>query len=108
MARLGADRTAALVAAWAGGTVAPGAVDSNPVEPPRTTIPFRPDRVNRLLGTSIAPDEQRALLARVGIETAEPPAGTQVTVAAGTQPLRVDPGDAQLLEAVLPTWRRDL
>ena len=30
LARIGADRTAQLVAEWAGGTVAPGAVDTNP------------------------------------------------------------------------------
>ena len=82
MARLGADRTAALVAAWAGGRVAPGVVDSNPVEPPPTTIAFRPARVNRLVGTALEPDEQRALLARVGIETRPAASGTQVTIAA--------------------------
>jgi phenylalanyl-tRNA synthetase beta chain len=108
MARLGADRTAALVAAWAGGRVAPGAVDSNPSEPARTVIAFRPARVNRLLGTALETDEQRSLLARVGIETAPAPAGTQVTIADGTPPLRVDPGGAAVLEATLPTWRRDL
>ena len=35
LARLGADRTARLIAEWAGGEVAPGAVDTAPVEPPR-------------------------------------------------------------------------
>jgi phenylalanyl-tRNA synthetase beta chain len=108
MARLGADRTAALVAAWAGGRVAPGAVDSNPAEPAPTTIAFRPDRVNRLVGTALEPDEQRALLARVGIETRPAASGTQITIAGGADPLRIDGGASGVVEAVVPTWRRDL
>ena len=48
LARVGADRTARLIAEWAGGEVAPGAVDSNPVEPPTAHVAFRPARVNRL------------------------------------------------------------
>ena len=39
LARVGADRTALLVAEWAGGSIAPGAVDSNPVEPPTARSP---------------------------------------------------------------------
>ncbi len=54
LARVGADRTAQLVADWAGGAVAPGAVDSNPIEPPAARVAFRPARVNRLLGTSLS------------------------------------------------------
>ena len=91
LARLGADRTARLIAEWAGGEVAPGAVDSNPVEPPPTHVTFRPARINRLLGTAFATDEQRAFLARVGIESAVPAPGTPIRVAAGTKPLDVDP-----------------
>src|SRR6185503_8067217 len=72
----GADRTARLIAEWAGGEVAPGAVDSNPSEPPTAHVAFRPARVNRLLGTDLAVDDQRALLGRVGIETRPAPAGT--------------------------------
>jgi len=108
LARLGADRTARLVAEWAGGTIAPGVVDSNPVEPAQPTVAFRPARVNRLLGTALAVEEQRALLARVGIETRAAPAGTSVQVAGGTRPLVVEPGDEPVVEATVPTWRRDL
>ncbi len=108
MARLGADRTARLIAEWAGGQIAPGAVDSNPVEPPTSRVAFRPDRINRLLGTTLGSEEQRALLDRVGIETAPAPDGTRIRVAAGTRPLDVDPGPADVLEAIVPTWRRDL
>ena len=40
-------------------TVAPGAVDTNPTEPPPARVAFRPARVNRLLGTTFGTDEQR-------------------------------------------------
>ena len=64
--------------------------------------------MNRLLGTSFATDEQRDLLARVGIETAPAAPGTTVPVAGGTRPLEVDPGSDEVIEATVPTWRRDL
>jgi phenylalanyl-tRNA synthetase beta chain len=108
LARLGADRTARLIADWAGGIVAPGVVDSNPVEPAPAHVAFRPARVNRLLGTAFATDEQRELLARVGIETAAATKGTAVSVAAGTRPLQVTPGSDEVIDATIPTWRRDL
>lgn len=108
MARIGADRTARLVAEWAGGTVAPGAVDSNPSEPPPVRVAFRPARINRLLGTDLGSDEQRTLLARVGIETAPAAPGTRIPLAGGTRPLDVDPGSDEAIEAVVPTWRRDI
>ena len=107
MARLGADRTAALIAAWAGGRVAPGAVDSNPVEPAPTTIAFRPDRVNRLLGTAIEPGDQRALL----LASASRPPRLRRSPGSPSPPgpsrSGSTPGPA-VFEAVLPTWRRDL
>jgi phenylalanyl-tRNA synthetase beta chain len=108
LGRLGADRTARLIAEWAGGEVAPGAVDSNPTEPPAAHVAFRPARINRLLGTTITADEQQALLARAGIETTAAPPGSRVRVAAGTRPLDVEAGDAEVVEATVPTWRRDL
>ena len=108
LARLGADRTARLIAEWAGGEVAPGVVDSNPVEPEPAHVAFRPARVNRLLGTSLASSEQRDLLARVGIETAPAAPGSRVRIAAGTKPLEVDAADAEVVDATVPSWRRDL
>ena len=108
LARVGADRTALLIAEWAGGDVASGAVDSNPVEPAPAQVAFRPARVNRLLGTSFATDEQRSLLSRVGIETAVAERATPVRIAAGTKPLDIDAGDAEVVQATIPTWRRDL
>jgi phenylalanyl-tRNA synthetase beta chain len=108
LARVGADRTAQLVADWAGGSIAPGAVDSNPVEPPAARLAFRPGRVNRLLGTSLEAHEQAALLARVGIETEPAPIRTPITVAAGSKPLVLDGGTAETWFATVPSWRRDL
>jgi phenylalanyl-tRNA synthetase beta chain len=109
MARLGADRAARLILEWAGGTLHAGAVDTDPGEPEPARVAFRPARTDRLLGVMLEPAEQRALLARVGIETAVAPAGTAVPVAAGTRPLTIEPApDVAVLEAVVPTWRRDL
>ena len=102
MARLGADRTARLIVEWAGGTVAPGAVDSNPTEPVPARVAFRPARVNRLLGTAIPAGEQRDLLTRVGIEAGPAPAGTRIPIAGGTRPLDADPGPDEVLEVIVP------
>ena len=114
MARIGADRTAQLVREWAGGVIARGRVDTAPDEPGPTRVAFRPARVNRLLGTDLATDEQRDLLARVGIET-EPAPGAAVTVALKPEPLVVRPdapgstgADGETLDAIVPTWRRDV
>ena len=69
LARIGADRVARLIAEWAGARPAVGVVDTDPVDPPPTRVAFRPPRINRLLGTSIAVPEMRDLLGRVGIQT---------------------------------------
>ena len=63
------DRAARLIAELAGGEVAPGVVEAlgDPV-PPADPIRLAPARVNRLLGTSLAPGEVQALLARVEVE----------------------------------------
>jgi phenylalanyl-tRNA synthetase beta chain len=108
LARSGADRTARLTSEWAGGAVARGVVDTNPTEPPPARVAFRPGRVNRLLGTQVPADEQRELLARVGVVTEPAPPGTQVPVAGEPRPLDVDPGGTEAIVAVVPSWRRDL
>ncbi len=108
LARVGADRTAQLVADWGGGAVAPGAVDSNPIEPPAARVAYRPARVNRLLGTTLSPHEQAGLLARVGIAAEPAPIGTPIRVAAGSKPLEVEGSPAETWLATVPTWRRDL
>ena len=108
LARLGADRTARLIAEWAGGRVARGVVDTAPDEPASTRVAFRPSRVERLIGAVIPAAEQRDLLARVGIATERPAGASPIRVADAPRPLEIDPGDTETLVATVPSWRRDL
>jgi phenylalanyl-tRNA synthetase beta chain len=107
LARLGADRTARLIAEWAGGTVAVGRVDTAPDEPWPSRVAFRPSRVNRLLGTNIPEDQQRDLLARVDIATEPLALPVEITVSAGPKPHSITTRH-ESLAAVIPTWRRDI
>jgi len=107
-ARLGADRVAQLAAAWSGGTVHPGRVDTDPMEPGPSRVAFRPARVERLLGLSLPAVEQRALLARVEIETEVPAGPVTVPVADGEGGLTAEAGPGDALVALVPTWRRDI
>jgi phenylalanyl-tRNA synthetase beta chain len=106
LARLGADRTAQLLAEWAGGRPAVGVVDSNPSEPAARRVTFRPARVNRLLGTELAASQMADLLARAEIET-QPANGERVPVVTGESPLAVT-ADADSLTAIVPPHRRDI
>jgi phenylalanyl-tRNA synthetase beta chain len=108
LARLGADRAAELIVAWAGGSVARGAIDTHSEEPEPARVAFRPARVDRLLGTSFGVDTQREVLDRVGMITEIPGDEAAVPIAAGTAPelVRASAGDAVV--AIVPTWRRDL
>ena len=108
MARIGADRTAQLVREWAGGTIASGRVDTAPEEPGPSRVAFRPARINRLLGTQLSADDQRGLLARVGIETQPAAIDQTVIVALRPEPLTVTAGPDSALVALVPTWRRDV
>jgi phenylalanyl-tRNA synthetase beta chain len=108
IARIGADRTAQLIRAWAGGAIAPGMVDTAPDEPGRPRVVFRPGRVNRLLGTALSTDEQRDLLARVGIETEHARPAEAVIVALRPEPLVVAAERGTALVALVPTWRHDI
>ena len=56
----------------------------------------------------IPAQEQRDLLARVGVATEPIAHGARVLVAAAPQPLDVDAAEAEALVAIVPTWRRDL
>ncbi|HEU4427257.1 MAG TPA: phenylalanine--tRNA ligase subunit beta, partial [Myxococcota bacterium] len=63
-----ADRAALLLAELAGGAVAPGVIEARGEPAPRVAeIALDPARVNRLLGTQLAPAEMIALLARVDV-----------------------------------------
>jgi phenylalanyl-tRNA synthetase beta chain len=94
LARMGADRVCQLIQAWAGGTIAPGRLDSAPDEPAPLRVPFRPARVNRLLGTDMPAERMSELLGRLGIAT-EPAS-------------KKDPAEGDALVATVPTWRRDV
>jgi phenylalanyl-tRNA synthetase beta chain len=107
LARIGADRCAQLVLDWAGGALCAGRVDSAPHEPVEAEVAFRPSRVSRLLGLELDADEQRFVLAKVGIVTRPAGAGVRVPVAAGAQPLEVESADPAVI-ATVPTWRMDL
>ena len=108
LARLGADRATQLIAAWAGGTVARGAVDTSPQEHAPRRVAFRPARVDRLLGTEFGAAMQRDVLRRVGIETEEPSGDTEVAIAAGATPESMAVAAGEAIVAVVPTWRRDI
>ena len=108
LARLGADRVARLVAAWAGGSVAPGRLDSAPVEPEDGRLAFRPGRVNRLLGTDLTVVEQRELLARVGLSSVPASGPELIVIAQGLRPQQVEAAAEDTVLATVPSWRRDL
>ncbi|MCP4038183.1 MAG: phenylalanine--tRNA ligase subunit beta, partial [bacterium] len=83
-----ADRAARLIQQLAGGEVSRGVAEATGEPAPATqTIDLDPERVNRLLGTSLSSDEITSLLARVDI--------------------RCDAAE-KLLRCHPPSWRNDL
>jgi phenylalanyl-tRNA synthetase beta chain len=109
LARIGADRVAQLVVAWAGGRVARGRVDTAPTEPAPARLPFRPARIRRLLGADVPDAEMRDLLSRVEIATEPASPGDAVPIGEGTAPLALDGRTSgEALVAIVPTHRRDL
>jgi phenylalanyl-tRNA synthetase beta chain len=106
LARLGADRTAQLICAWADGRAAVGAIDTNPAPEEPRRVYFRPGRIARLLGETIDASDMRSLLGRAEIET-EPASATDELVIVhgeGTPPER----GAEALVALVPPHRRDI
>jgi len=109
LAPLGADRTCQLVAAWAGGRIAPGRVDSAPREEPVRRVAIRPARINRLLGTGLTGDEMRGLLDRFGIVTEPAVGGDVVPVTGAEDGVTLDkPAAQEALVTTIPSWRADL
>lgn len=72
--RRAVDRAARLLAELAGGRVAPGIVEALGAAPPAVeTIGLDPARVNRLLGTTLAPETLRSLLEslEIGVDASD-------------------------------------
>ena len=83
-----ADRAAALMAEWGGGSVARGAVDNYPRKIEPSKVSLRVPRVNQILGTSIPGPEIRQYLQNLQLE--------------------VEPQGADTFEVTPPTFRVDL
>ena len=83
-------------------------MDTQPAEPEPRRVAFRPERVDRLLGTALGMDAQRDVLRRVGIETEEPSGEVEVAIAAGDAPASVTAAAGAAVLATVPTWRRDI
>jgi phenylalanyl-tRNA synthetase beta chain len=83
-----ADRAARLLAELCGGEVAAGRIEARGTPLPRTTeVRIDPGRVNRLLGTELAPARVAELLERADFRVRT---------------------EAQLLVAEVPSWRADV
>ena len=108
LARLGADRTARLIARVGRRHGRAGRVDTAPDEPGPSRVAFRPSRVNRLLGTEI-PDGPPARASRPcrHRDRADGAADRDRPSRRGPKPLTITSRDETLL-AVVPTWRRDI
>ena len=83
-----------------GGAVAPGTIDVHGELPAPPRLRYRPAQADALLGFAIAPDEQRAILERLGC-TVEALADVDASSSDGS-------GASQSLLVVPPTFRRDL
>ena len=65
VAEIGVKRGLQYMAAWAGGTVAPGLVDVYPLKPKDSVVEVTPKDVKRLLGIELTLEEISALLTRL-------------------------------------------
>ena len=82
------DRAAQLMADLAGGKVARGMIDVYPAPRPRPRVSLRMSRVRRVLGVSPTREHSAGILRRLGLEVTE--------------------RGPEMLEAEVPTFRRDL
>jgi phenylalanyl-tRNA synthetase beta chain len=108
LARLGADRTAQLLCAWAGGRAAAGVIDTNPAPDQPRRVVFRPSRISRLLGDDIDAREMSELLQRVEIATEPPRADDQLVIVEGDGATPPADAGADAFVAVVPPHRRDV
>jgi phenylalanyl-tRNA synthetase beta chain len=110
LALLGADRTAQLIAAWAGGRPAVGVVDTNPQPEATRRVMYRPARINRLLGSSLSAARMQELLARVEVAGEPANESDRVVVIEGADGLALEQGAAsdEQQVALVPPHRRDI
>ena len=108
-----ADRAALLMAQLAGGRVARGRIDRylKPRQP--FTIELRPERVNYLLGTNIAPATMKELLERLHLQVqVEGPTETNLQAGGGVpheqSPTSQLPTPTSTLRVAVPAYRGDL
>ena len=108
LAEQGVRRGLQLMAAWSGGTIAPGLVDEYPLKPRDPIITVRPADVKRLLGIDLTAEEIAELLTRLEFQcTIE-----NGCVDARTPPHRLDIGEgivglADVIEEVARSYGYD-
>ena len=106
LAPVAAEQVAALISAWAGGSVRAGSLDSDPKAiGTLRALPFRPARVRSLIGVEIPSEKQASLLASIGIQCSDVAAASPVQV---TRTRTVHTEKGSLLLASVPAWRRDI
>ncbi len=108
LAEAGVRRGLGLMAAWSGGTVAPGLVDEYPLPPNDPTVTVTPAEVRRLLGIELSPEEIANLLRRLEFECRV----EGDAVHASTPPSRLDIGEgvigqADLIEEIARSYGYD-
>lgn len=84
--RLAIDRVAELLAELAGATICDGVVEARGDLPGPVAVEVLPERINRLLGTTIPTDDMVDMLDRIGFSS--------------------EPGDGSL-QVLVPSWRPD-
>jgi phenylalanyl-tRNA synthetase beta chain len=79
VAEIGVKRGLQYMAAWAGGTVAPGLVDVYPLKPKDSVVELTSQDVKRLLGIDLTTKEIAALLTKLEFKCEETKNGLRVT-----------------------------
>ena len=95
LASTGVQRGLQLMAEWAGGTVAPGLVDEDPLPPKDPIVTVTPAEVHRLLGIDLSAEEIASLLRRLDFECSV----EGNSVRAKTPPTRLDIGEGVIGQA---------
>lgn len=105
LAPVAADAVASLLAAWAGGSVRAGRLDSAPeYGAAERSVAYRPERVRRLLGLDLGDAAQAKLLSAIGIAASPQQGAAKIPVT----PNRSVDAASGAYRAVVPPWRRDL